>query len=740
MSSTTDFKVFLLTKNAETELESYNFKFSDFEEDYMKISNDSTIGYVFDGPSRYPNSVEAFGFQDLQLKSINSSFLADYTIKSTGVNFNNSHNSQSIIFNTLISIQRKKLNTMCDSYENESSVYDSDTEDTSSDSMEDLMIGSLKNQPPTFTKAQQQVIDRSDALLDKPLIELCNCINESWFCDEGNRYKLSGYIYKTMDKKIDGLYTYLKILNNRAPALDKANETRTYNNWGVSKTICKYNMMRLKQIAAGHNLDKYNQWKTLYIATPVKDEPKSKDKLKEALFEITDGEYKREFLTGCIYKKCCEYYYKPLYNTPLEFLNAIFADEPLWHEIKSREMAELISFIKNVIHPKFPFVKLDYDFIGFRNGVYDLSTATFIPIDEIKVNIQTRTLIDVDFKIGEAPLLDSYLSYQFNAETIEFIYFLLGRTMTRVRDRFDIMVMLYGEGGSGKSLAGNLIKYCHGSKNVGILSNSFQNQFGLSEWVDKQLVFCDDMPSNLAKTIPKADFLSMMTRGSLSCPVKGKGSIEVHDWDIPTIMNTNKLPNYRDESGEIVRRIMLINFTKVIEESMRNCSLEDQIKSNEYPTFLHRCRSTYLRYIETYQGVGIETFCPTEFIENRNLLRSECNSSYQFALERCVYAEGEFTSVPTINKSFKLHLKNLYNLSKAAKDNINVPNILLVDSRFIYKKEKICRFCDAPHKKGCCEAYNRTARTSRDLIYNMRIRPTSEELRENELSEFRSHN
>jgi phage/plasmid-associated DNA primase len=127
------------------------------------------------------------------------------------------------------------------------------------------------------------------------------------------------------------------------------------------------------------------------------------------------------------------------------------------------------------------------------------------------------------------------LSYQFDPETIEFLYFMIGRLMTRLNDKFDFMVLLYGQGGSGKSLLMNLLKYTFGAGQTGILSNSFQEKFGLSEFTDKQLLCCDDLPNNLAKTVPKSDFLSMITRGSLSCPVKGKGSIEVHDWDIPSI-------------------------------------------------------------------------------------------------------------------------------------------------------------------------------------------------------------
>ncbi|CEG40109.1 hypothetical protein PHYSODRAFT_306840 [Plasmopara halstedii] len=87
-----------------------------------------------------------------------------------------------------------------------------------------------------------------------------------------------------------------------------------------------------------------------------------------------------------------------------------------------------------------------------------------------------RTYIDSEFELDNdyAPLLDQYLKFQFDDETIEFIYFMIGRLMTRLNDKFDFMVLLYGEGGSGKSLLMNLLKYSFASDQVIILSNSHQ--------------------------------------------------------------------------------------------------------------------------------------------------------------------------------------------------------------------------------------------------------------------------
>ncbi|GMF22539.1 unnamed protein product [Phytophthora lilii] len=132
----------------------------------------------------------------------------------------------------------------------------------------------------------------------------------------------------------------------------------------------------------------------------------------------------------------------------------------------------------------------------------------------------------------------------------------------------------------------------------------------------------------------------MGTRGSVQCPVKGEGSIPVHDWDIPTIINSNKLPNYKDEAGEVIRRLLVANFEKIVPEESKNTNLENDIKDQEFGVFLHRCRSTYLKFCSKYKNKGVEKFCPVSFIENRNLLRMATNNTYQFIFDKCKYEEG----------------------------------------------------------------------------------------------------
>lgn len=446
------------------------------------------------------------------------------------------------------------------------------------------------------------------------------------------------------------------------------------------------------------------------------------DILRTELLEICKDRYRRVEQSGAIYERKYDYYYTHKFDAPEPFLTHIFRDNKLYSTSGSSVHKELLYFIKHIVHPDFEFIHHDYNYIGFTNGVYDLSAARFVPTNELDKTIQVRKLFNQEYSIAPTPLLDAYLGFQFHADDIEFIYFMLGRSMTRLDDKFDFMILLYGQGGSGKSLLMKLIMETYAASQLGILSSAFQGIFGLSEFAHRHLVCSDDMPSNLAKILDKGDFLKMITRGSLSCPVKGRGSIEVHDWNIPTIINSNNLPNYKDESGEIVRRVMVINFENVIPTDQCNTSLADNIVDSEISTFIHRCRSTYLKYKQQYAGKNVETFCPKVFLDNRKLLRLAVNNTCAFIHERFEYSEvdADTMTVPQLNKLFKVWMKERYSLQKNSPDNINPQSIESLDARMTYRKVKLCKHCKRDHKKNCCVNYARDDRTSQDRVYNIK--------------------
>jgi hypothetical protein len=211
----------------------------------------------------------------------------------------------------------------------------------------------------------------------------------------------------------------------------------------------------------------------------------------------------------------------------------------------------------------------------------------------------------------------------------------------------------------------------------------------------------------------------MMSRGPVSCPVKGGSSIEVESWDVPWIVNSNDLPNYKDTSGEVVRRIAVINFSHIITDDEKDTALEDALKKTEFATFLHRCRTTYLDYCDRYAGREFYTFCPPHFLETRDMLQSASNNSYQFGKTHLAYAEGSRIMKPALTKMFREYVKEKYSISRT-NEVMDIHSIANVDSRWKSVSENICKSCRAKHIKGCCSEYSRTNRSKAEYILNAR--------------------
>ncbi|GMF37017.1 unnamed protein product [Phytophthora lilii] len=276
-------------------------------------------------------------------------------------------------------------------------------------------------------------------------------------------------------------------------------------------------------------------------------------RLKLKLIKIVGNKYRRSYGSGAIYERQTDYYYTYKYSDPKLFLNHIFANDESYQLSSKKESDELLHFIKYTVHPGFAFMTLDHSYIGFSNGVFDLSTA----------------------KVTNAA--DAQREFRFDASSVRFL---------------------------------------------------------------------NDDPR------------------FYSCPVKGKGSIEVLDWNIPTLINANHMPNYKDEAGEIVRRLMIVEFGKQVPDDEVDVELEQKIKDQEFATFLHRCRSKYIEFKTKYASKKVTAFAPQSFIDRSNEFRETANNSYGFATGNVAYEEGAEISRSEMRRHLLVWIQEKFGLDK----------------------------------------------------------------------------
>ena len=198
------------------------------------------------------------------------------------------------------------------------------------------------------------------------------------------------------------------------------------------------------------------------------------------------------------------------YKTPMQFVNEVFYEDPAFLSVPT-SMDNMIKVIKNIDHGDFPRLKVQKEYLGFTNGVFNTETIEFTAEEDITNQITVRKYFNLKFTGSmDTPYIDKIIDFQFSEEVKNFLYASLGRTLS-VRDSLGYMPYLLGEAGCGKSVIMNVWKAVFVS--VGCINDSFEGKYGLSYLYDKDLIMCDDLPRNLSRVLPQQTFQTMVTGG-----------------------------------------------------------------------------------------------------------------------------------------------------------------------------------------------------------------------------------
>ena len=457
-------------------------------------------------------------------------------------------------------------------------------------------------------------------------------------------------------------------------------------------------------------------------------------KLKEAIDEIAiDNGYLRTLQPSFVIYKPSKipFQYEVIYTSAEQFINDELAEHELFGAITSSIHKELVFYLTKLITKSFPLYKgYNYNLIGFKSGFLNLKDCNYYLYENCPANIThrvTRKYIDIEFNPDKkTPNVDKILKAQFNDEMIEFIYFCFGRTLTRIEDRFDFCLFITGASGCGKSVLLNLIKYSYECTDLGLISNSFEPKFGLSQLVNTQLITSDDV-ANMAKTVEKADFLSMCSNGAISCAVKNKAPIKVDRFDIPMIFNSNYALNYHETANEISRRTVIIKFEKLIKQSQMQTNLEKKILKKEIDAFLFKCRKTYLEYKDKYKNKTVMSFLPDQAQEYASQQSNEQNFTTRFASCCLENEKDNVISIPDLNKFYRGFLNKEFSSAKNpisfGRATVNIAILMDMFPDIEIKQKQYCHACGSSEGSTCCSLFNRKYKQTKKIIIGLGLKP-----------------
>jgi hypothetical protein len=294
-------------------------------------------------------------------------------------------------------------------------------------------------------------------------------------------------------------------------------------------------------------------------------------------------------------------------------------------------LANLTTRLTTVNDPAFPVHCPIQHLIAFVNGILCISTMEFCSFERLSArHPDWSTAGAVNFvkewfdplwlvqPLGTlaVPGYDDILStQQFTEDTVELLDALLGRLFFPVnyRDHMQIMPVMLGTGGSGKSTIAKAIINILGAANVAILPSTVEVIFGMMGLSGKRLIICPEMKEDF--NMPMGNLQSMICGESTAVAEKNKGRSQVDAWGVPILLLGNAVPIafMQDTGGAMERRSVV--FRMDVKPATQDPMLGVRFMNNLGP-FLVRTLRRYHELVQTY-GVDGQEDGARDFRKNR---------------------------------------------------------------------------------------------------------------------------
>lgn len=378
--------------------------------------------------------------------------------------------------------------------------------------------------------------------------------------------------------------------------------------------------------------------------------------LIELLKELQGLNYRRYKGQCCIQVKTPDGYntrsWKPV-MTIQEFVYFTCQKEcnpNMWKNLTSKgNNAQLaVDYLNKCRDVQFPEIIKNRYVWAFTNGLFvskerenDKWVSKFYPYDSnfhsSYPNIVASKYFELPFETYDdledwwdipTPHFQSVLNYQnFEKEVSKWVYVMGGRLCFEVgeMDSWQVIPFLKGIARSGKStLITKVFKNFYENEDVKVLSNNIEKKFGLSSICDGLMFIAPEVKGDLC--LEQAEFQSLVSGEDVSIAVKHQQARSV-EWKTPGILGGNEIPNWKDNSGSVLRRILPWNFSKQVMEA--DPHLDNKLKK-ETPAIILKCVNAYLDYSQKFSDFDIWNVVPDYFKSIQNQVAMVTNSLQNF--------------------------------------------------------------------------------------------------------------
>lgn len=367
---------------------------------------------------------------------------------------------------------------------------------------------------------------------------------------------------------------------------------------------------------------------------------------QQAIISLLDKTYKNTIRR---YKgQCCQQFKTPdghntrAWMTIMSIQDYVYSQAQkeitfdLWKNLTSRGSGfkDVINHLTNCNDMQFPEITKNRHVWSFKNGIfigkrfvpdtgvydckfYNYESREFKCLDPTIVSCKYFDKHFEDYTETKnwyeipTPYFQSVLDYQgFTEDVCKWVYVMGGRLCFDVNDMdgWQIIPFFKGIARSGKStLITKVFKKFYENDDVKTLSNNIEKKFGLSSIYNSFMFIAPEVKGDLS--LEQAEFQSIVSGEDVSIAVKHQNAISTQ-WTTPGCLGGNEVPNWRDNSGSVLRRLLPWNFAKQVKNA--DPTLEDKLDA-ELPAILNKCIRAYLEYSQKYRNKDIWNVVPEYF-------------------------------------------------------------------------------------------------------------------------------
>ena len=444
------------------------------------------------------------------------------------------------------------------------------------------------------------------------------------------------------------------------------------------------------------------------------------------------------------YPYCAEIKYEKYSELINEFEIEIAINDPHIHSLKmnkNKQMRkEMEYYLENSVDVDFLFGKTDLNFVGYMDGVFNLTTQEFTPKKQLDYcpDFLVRKMFHVNFISNHpTPLWDAALSFQLPDDVVPFLCGMLGRLFFKVRqlDKFELVPILRGAAGSGKSTVIDTVQAMFDETSICTITKDSSDKFGLEGCDDKEIMIMADCSDEFHNKLGQQTFQGMISGESVVVNKKGIKQKHIHNWSVPLLMAMNRPLRYTDDGGSVTRRLLEFQWTKIIPEDQKDTELKTKISETESPYIFPKLIRAYHELVQLVNGRDAFMFMPESIKLEKEENKVNQNSLIYFLSlgkddNKIWIQQKENNSV--ILKDFKNYYKKFceFNPEHKFSWDDNCEGAVLRSVGFSITKNYVCKMCFKPfsRKTKCCPDHipNDAGRCHKQLITNMIIHKKTE--------------